>query len=91
MPGDEMRDADEESFGQWLRGELRARGWSQADLGRAISRYADVEPVDPSSLSRYTRDLQRPDPRQAESIARALGVPAQVDSRHNCDYNWRSG
>src|SRR5215211_1120923 len=53
----ELESAPLIDFGTWLRGQLEQRGWNQSDLARRIESY-------PSLVSKWIRDLQRPQPRQ---------------------------
>lgn len=54
------------SYMEWMREEMRRRGWRQADFARAVD-------VDVSMVSRWLHG-RRPDPASLERVAAALGV-----------------
>jgi transcriptional regulator with XRE-family HTH domain len=61
-------DVDEVSFAAWVRSEMDARGWQQADLAEA----ADVTQ---QSVSRWMNGQSTPNGVHARALARAFGVP----------------
>lgn len=63
------------AFGDWLRTQLVAKGWSQADLARTMGRR-------PIVISNWISGRQRPTPRSCEAISQALDVSYAVVLRH---------
>ena len=60
-------------FGRRLRAARLAAGLRQEDLGQALG-LLDVNTGAPR-ISRYERGLHDPDPKTAEALAEALGLP----------------
>lgn len=66
-----MHDNDaDNTFGRWLEAMMRARGWTNAELGRRID-------VDGSHISKWRRGRQRPDTVSCRLLAEALSVPVR--------------
>lgn len=59
-----------ETFEDWLEGELKARGWTIAELARRGH-------MKPSSLSRVLSGTRKAGPELCNAIARALRIPPE--------------
>lgn len=62
---------DPASFGAWLAGELRERGWSASEMARRMD-------IAPERVSQYRRGDRRPDAEAVYRMAKAMGVSADV-------------
>jgi transcriptional regulator with XRE-family HTH domain len=58
-------------FSQWLKNEMKIRGWRQADLARATG-------IDSSVFSRILNLEREPSPDTCRAIAKALVLPPEV-------------
>jgi transcriptional regulator with XRE-family HTH domain len=61
-------------FSQWLQGEMRKRGWTQAKLGRAASLKKD-------GISKLINGRCQPEPATLQAISRALDIPVETSYR----------
>lgn len=63
--------AREVNFGGWLQVELDRRGWSRLHL-------AQIGEMQPSAVSKWALNQQRPSPAQCAKVAEALGMDLDV-------------
>ncbi|WP_367652197.1 helix-turn-helix domain-containing protein [Streptomyces sp. LB8] len=63
-----------QTFGQWLAGELVARGYDLSERGGGRRAFAQRAGLGPAIVSRVLRDAARPDIATCGKIAAALGV-----------------
>ena len=56
-----------ERFVEWLRGQLRRRGWNAAELARRLQ-------VPSGTISRWMTGERQPSPRSCDLLADVLGV-----------------
>jgi transcriptional regulator with XRE-family HTH domain len=57
-----------DNFGEWLAGQLQAKGWRQADLARASG-------LDSAVISNLVNGRRNPGVNSCVAIARALSLP----------------
>lgn len=57
-------------FSEWLREQLKIRGWDQAELARRSG-------ITPGQISRIITAMRQPGPDAVNGIATALRVPAE--------------
>jgi transcriptional regulator with XRE-family HTH domain len=65
---------ENDAFGEWLRGELTARGWTQTAFASRLPVSRGVESKQ-SHVSKWLRDERRPSPHSCVLIAKALDLP----------------
>ncbi|MFL5758672.1 MAG: helix-turn-helix domain-containing protein [Thermomicrobiales bacterium] len=61
-------------FGDWLRGELSERGWTQTAFAARLPVSRGVESKQ-SHVSKWLRNERRPSPHSCALIAKALDLP----------------
>jgi|SRR6266498_1214387 transcriptional regulator with XRE-family HTH domain len=62
------------AFGDWLRGELADRGWTQTAFASRLPASRGVESKQ-SHVSKWLRNERRPSPHSCALIAKALDLP----------------
>ena len=75
------------TFGQWLKGELQARGWGIWTLARRIDR--DNPEVPRRAINRYVHDGTNPSDKYIALIAEALNLEREEVARRAAPFSRR--
>lgn len=65
-------------FAKRLQHALTEKGWSQADLARAVAKHMPSGEFGRDSISHYVRGLQMPGPVRLKAICKALGITREA-------------